>query len=270
MKNIAIIGPTGMLGWTLEKYFSIRNYDVLSLGMDKFNIIDTKLEILLNYLGKVDAVINCAGLIREGITNNSYTDVLKINSIFPKNLAVISEKLKIKCIQISTDCVFSGSRGNYTENDYSDAVDLYGVSKYLGESHNCMFIRTSIIGQEIEPKGSLLSWAISQKGREINGFTNHIWNGVTTLYYAEIVENILNHNYYQNGIIHVHSPNSVTKYDLLSLINKIHELNITINPIESPNYCNRSLSSIYPLSGELVKKEIEQQIYDMKKFFDGI
>jgi dTDP-4-dehydrorhamnose reductase len=226
----------------------------------------SKLEI---FLDDADVVINCAGVIKPTIAKNSIEDVLKINSMFPRNLAKFCNRKGIKCFHITTDCVYTGRKGNYDESDYFDAGDLYGLSKNAGENKDCMTLRTSIIGEEKGQSRSLLEWAKSQAGKEVNGFTNHKWNGVTTLYLAEVIETILLNNLYQKGIFHIHSPNTVNKYELLQIFNDVYDLNLKINPVEAEEAVNRSLSSLYELTSKVCTRTLGEQIAAMREFFNA-
>jgi dTDP-4-dehydrorhamnose reductase len=130
-----------------------------------------------------------------------------------------------------------------------------------------MVLRTSIIGEEKNTSRSLLEWVRSEKGNTINGFANHFWNGVTTLYLAEIIEDILNLNFYEPGIFHIFSDKIVSKFELLHVINDTYSLGITINRFETPRSCNRSLYSEKCLCEKVVKKPLRSQIEEMRMFF---
>jgi dTDP-4-dehydrorhamnose reductase len=262
-----VVGSTGMLGWAVTSYYKSKAYDVVEISRNEFDIANDPISKLESFLNGVDAVINCAGVIKPTIAKNTIESVLKINSQFPRNLAKLCNSKNIMCFHITTDCVYTGKKGKYTEEDYFDADDLYGLSKNAGENKDCMVLRTSIIGEENGQSRSLLEWAKSQAGKEVSGFTNHLWNGVTTLYLAEIIEKIFVNGLYQKGIFHVHSPNTVTKYELLQIFDKVYGLNLKINPVEAKESCDRSMMSIYELSNQSAVKTLEQQVEEMKKFF---
>lgn len=267
ISKIAVLGTNGMLGFACSRYYESRGYNVVRIDRDKFDVLKGNVEDLEMYLEGCDFVVNCIGVIKPRISSMKPEEVLLINGLFPKNLAKLASKLHIPCFQITTDCVYSGQKGNYTERDYFDIDDMYGMSKNAGENSECMTIRTSIIGEEIKNKYSLLEWAKSQAGKVVTGFTNHSWNGVTTLYLAEIIENIVLQNKYQEGLFHIFSPKSVTKSELLKLFNKIYKLSLTITETQGPSSIDRTLSSIYALSSEVANKHLEQQITEMQKFF---
>lgn len=144
-------------------------------------------------------------------------------------------------IHFSTDCVFSGKRGNYVETDISDSDDLYGRTKYLGEignAANVLTLRTSVIGHEMRNPVSLLEWFIAQNNRQVHGYTQAMYSGVTTNWLAEVVARIINQRL--NGLYQVTSEAPVSKYELLSMIRDEYGLNIAIVPDDS-FVCNRSM-----------------------------
>lgn len=270
MKHVVVIGSNGMLGYAVEEYFARQNYKVTGITRADFDIAREPVETLKETFENVDIVINCAGVIKPRIAAMSVEDVVRVNAIFPRNLAKLCKAWGIPCFHITTDCVYSGNKGQYTEWDYFDADDLYGMSKNAGETAECMVLRTSIIGEEYGQSRSLLEWAKSQAGKKVSGFVNHLWNGVTTVYLAEIIENIVVNNLYREGIFHIHSSNTITKYELLSIFNDTYKLSLTINPAKAPQPCDRSLSSNYSLSHQLVTKTIAQQVNEMKLFFSEV
>lgn len=270
MKHVVVIGSGGMLGYAVEEYFVRQNYTVTGITRSDFDIAREPVETLEGTLENVDIVINCAGVIKPRIAAMSVEDVIRVNAIFPRNLAKLCKARGISCFHITTDCVYSGKKGQYTEWDYFDADDVYGMSKNAGETTECMVLRTSIVGEEHGQSRSLLEWAKSQAGKQVSGFVNHLWNGVTTVYLAEIIENIFTNNLYREGIFHIHSPSTVTKYELLSIVNDAYKLSLTIAPAKAPQPCDRSLSSNYSLSHQLVTKTIAQQVNEMKLFFSEV
>jgi len=267
VKKIAVIGSTGMLGYAVSEYFFAQGWDVQRIDRQDYDIAEdpvSKLEPLLN---GSQCVVNCAGVIKPRIAVNSVENVVRINAIFPRNLAELCRRRKMMCFHITTDCVYSGRKGQYTEHDLFDAEDLYGMTKNAGETANCMTLRTSIIGEEKGQSRSLLEWARSQAGQEIKGFINHSWNGVTTLYLAEIIALILEWDLYRPGIFHIHSPDSVSKYELMQIFNEVYGLQLQITPHEADLSVDRSLASIFTLSKDLASKPIRQQVREMRTFW---
>lgn len=254
-----ILGGDGMLGHQLFKHLSKDHEVKVTLRQDlsvyeKFNLffpentfagIDVRLTDQLLYVFEEfqpQAIVNAVGIIKQRLTSRESIPSLEINSLFPHRLAILCNNIGARMIHLSTDCVFSGKRGNYREEDLSDAVDLYGKSKYLGElnEQHCITLRTSMIGRELYRKKSLLEWFLVQRG-SIKGFKKAIFSGFTTQELSRIIEMILNQNPTASGIYHV-SSEPISKCDLLFLINKRLKLPIKIIPDES-FVCDRSLDS---------------------------
>jgi dTDP-4-dehydrorhamnose reductase len=221
----------------------------------RFDPLIDKLDIVKSY----DYVINCIGTIKPFMSSNP-RDARYLNSVLPWDLANICEKYGNKLIHITTDCVFSGKKGNYIETDTHDALDDYGKSKSLGEPTNALVIRTSIIGEEIHKNASLIEWAKSQKEKQVRGFTNHLWNGITTNQYAQVCNNIIDNNLWEKGLFHVYSPTAVNKLQMMEYFNNKWLLNLKIEPFETPEKCDRSLCSEKLLCNALQIPELKYQI----------
>ena len=184
--KLTVFGANGMLGHTVCEYFKSKGNEVIKVTRSNFDIAKEPHQKSEEFIKNSDLVINCAGVIKPRIKDMTIEDVLRVNSVFPHNLAKVCSNQNIKMIHITTDCVYTGNKGNYNEDDLFDADDIYGLTKNAGEpGNNCMVLRTSILGEENGQSRSLLEWVKSQKGKEVNGYTNHFWNGVTTLYLAE-------------------------------------------------------------------------------------
>lgn len=270
--KIVILGSTGMLGSAVGKYFlekfgednvflSYRN-EKISYGKNKFffDVSSSDLEDI----PKCDYIICCIGIVKPLISKIPITSVIQINSVFPWLLADYCSKINCKLIHITTDCVFSGAFGFYTEEALHDCTDVYGKTKSLGEPTNCMVLRTSIIGEEIHKNVNLVSWIKSQKGKEINGFTNHLWNGVTTKQYAKICERIVKENLYEKDVFHVFSPHVVSKKSLLGMINKQFDLQIKIISTMADSAIDRTLRSVKSLNNKLDIPLLDIQIAEMQ------
>lgn len=205
-----------------------------------------------------DVIINCIGVIKNRVNVVGILQTIQVNSTFPHLLALACNALDIQLIHISTDCVFDGARGDYDENDIPNATDIYGRTKALGEVENSCVIRTSIIGEEKTNFRSLVEWVKSNKGKTVDGYTNHYWNGVTCFRLAQVIEEMIIEHKYWKGVKHVFS-NVVTKAALLDLINEVYDLGITVNPVISPGVydeiCDRTLTSI--------RKDITFDTYDI-------
>lgn len=192
---------------------------------------------------KPDFIINAVGIIKQLPTSKDVTTTLNINSIFPQRMARIAPEYGFRFINISTDCVFSGKKGNYKEADTADAEDLYGKSKFLGEVYgkNCLTLRTSIIGRELSTAHSLVEWFLSNAGREVKGYKNAVYTGFPTIVLADIIADIIKNYPDLEGLFHV-SSEPINKYELLCLIKEKFGLNIEIVPFED-FYLDRSLDS---------------------------
>ncbi len=268
MSSIAVIGSNGMLGFAVTEYFTDRGYEVRQITRKEFDIIRDPFSALEHHILECDIVVNCTGVNEPMIAGKSIEDVLKVNAVFPRNLASFCKQMNIKCFHVTTDSVFSGAKGEYTEEDVIDAEDIYGLSKSAGEPLNCMTLRTSIIGEKRGHSRALIDWARSQRGRTVNGFVNHYWNGITTVHLAEVIEKILDNEIYTEGVFHLFSPNSVSQKELLEALDEVYELNLTIQPSEAPQFRDRTLASVYTLSVHLCTKTILMQLYEMKEFFE--
>ena len=269
MVKIAILGSTGMLGNAVSKYFLKKeNYEVYTSfrheepPYGKNNFYFDALDPSASILPKVDYIINCIGVIKPFMKKGPENAIV-INSLFPHTFSNFCKNNNIKMIHITTDCVFSGKKGNYTESDLHDCLDDYGKTKSLGEPRDCMVIRTSIIGEEIKNNVSLIEWAKSQKNLEARGFTNHLWNGITTTEYAKICDQIIQNDFYENGLFHVHSE-SVNKFELLKMISDSLSLNLQIEPYETGISCDRTLSTEKDLMSKITISPLNTQINNLK------
>lgn len=178
---------------------------------------------LINEL-KPEVIINCIGLLNEQATINLF-EAIQLNSLLPHFLAKQANLYGGKVVHISTDCVFSGCKGKYSESDVPDGTSMYARTKTLGELYDDphLTLRTSIIGPEKKENGiGLFQWFMKQEG-EIKGYKNVMWNGVTTLELAKVIEQCILHNV--TGLYHLHAPVPISKHDLLQLIQQIYQKN---------------------------------------------
>lgn len=249
--KILVLGSNGMIGNTIFSYLSkVNGFEVY--GSEKRKSIQKNI-LVLNTLNQndlkyffhrnfFDVVINCIGITKHR-SEIEYPDyVISLNSLLPWKLNNFSKKYNFRLIQISTDCVFSGKKGNYNENDISDASDIYGKSKSLGEIINekkCVTIRTSTIGHEVIYKNGLLEWFLSQK--ECKGYANAIFSGFPTIVLAQIIHKYIIPNQNLFGLYHIGS-NSISKYDLLKKINFLYKKKINLI-FDDTVVINRSLNS---------------------------
>ena len=201
----------------------------------------------INYLKrlKFDFIINCIGIIKSRIKNSdSIKEAIKVNSLFPYNLSYIVSK-KTKIYQIATDCVFSGKKGPYNENSIHDCEDEYGKSKSLGEINKSNFynLRCSIIGKEIKNKYSLLEWFLNCKDKKVRGFKNHLWNGLTTEVFANLLKSIIDNKIKIPNKLNLLPKDYVNKYQLLNIMKKKFKKNIIIKRYEDKKKVDRRLKT---------------------------
>ena len=258
--RILVLGCTGMLGNAIFRFFS-NNPNFITFGSGRSNNtykyftnnlheriytgIDVEnFDVLTNLFADAqpDIVINCIGVVKQLRQASDVLSSAPINTLLPHRLAKLSEVSHARFIHMSTDCVFSENKGNYVENDFSDAYDIYGRTKYLGEVSypNSITLRTSIIGHELVGKRSLLNWFLDQPG-PVNGFRRAIFSGLPTLEIAKIIQDYIIPNKNLSGVYHV-SGDFINKFDLLCLLNCEYKKNIEIIPSDEISI-DRSLNS---------------------------
>ena len=280
-KKVVIIAPTGMLGSGVynvlkdkydlalvyrsedkikkldEIYGKVNSHqlikcDIREIYNDYLSGIkseDSKLNKLFKEIGEINAIINCAGIINVYAAKDpSFTFFL--NGAFPH---LLSEYYKEKLIQITTDCAFNGIEGYpYNENSLKTPVDIYGLSKILGEPKDkSLILRTSIIGPEISEHVSLLDWFRQQEGKTIKGFANHFWNGITTKQFGKICDEIISNpeQYSKTGLYHIFST-TVSKYEMLLKFKEKYDIDCKIEK-DKEQKINRTLNTIYDFNNKL-------------------
>lgn len=257
--KVLVLGATGMLGSCIfRQLMDSSEYDVWgttrsSQSLDFFpeamhtnlisgiDILDH--DALVRVLGRLkpDVVLNCIGIVKQSEQAEDPLIALPINALFPHRLVALCELVSARLIHISTDCVFSGESGQYTESDLSDATDLYGKSKYLGElSHasHAITLRTSIIGHGIHTGFGLIDWFLSQS-EAISGYKKAVFSGLTTLELTRVIKEHVIPNSDLSGLYHV-AVEPISKFDLLSLTAEIYRKDIEILP-ENNFIIDRSL-----------------------------
>jgi len=260
MIRVAILGSSGMLGHSLASTLSDK-FEIVRAGRSESLRVDA-LSKDLSQISGFDYVINCIGVIWQA-QNPSRRETFTVNSLFPKRLSRQCLDSGVKLIHVSTDCVFSGKKGMYTENDIPDAEDDYGLSKSLGEPDDCMVLRTSVIGRENMTNRSLLEWVISNKGKRVRGYTNHIWNGITTDEYGRVIADIIDRDMYDKGLYHVYSD-KISKYDLVKMISNKLGLDVDVEPFEAEQSIDRSLDTVKDLRDRLKIPSTEEMIGKIK------
>jgi dTDP-4-dehydrorhamnose reductase len=250
-KKVLILGVTGMLGHVLFKELSrIDTYEVYGTtrsmsGLNKF--------FTLNELSRIrptvdadnfdtvirafaalqpDIVINCIGLIKQLAMAEDPLTAITVNAQLPHRLSMLTRNANARLIHISTDCIFDGKKGNYEENDDSNAKDLYGRTKFLGEVTypHCVTLRTSIIGHELKNNVSLVDWFLNET-KAVRGFTKALYTGFSTLEMAKIISKYVIPNDEINGLYQV-SSEVISKHDLIKLIAEKYNKKIDITPYE--------------------------------------
>ena len=251
--KILVLGGDGMLGHKMFQTLSARYPDTCcsvrgSIEEPFYHRIDLfRREKILEKVDAMDLpalgrtlrevrpayIVNCVGVIKQREEAKAAVPSITLNALLPHKLAEFAEEWDGKVIHFSTDCVFSGKRGGYTEDDPSDAEDLYGKSKYLGEATagNAITLRTSIIGRELSHFRSLLEWFLAQKGKTIRGFRRVIYSGVTTNYLARRVGDLIGDHPHLSGLYQVTSA-PISKHDLLCLLRDAFRLDVKIVPDE--------------------------------------
>lgn len=230
-----ILGSDGMLGHVVKIYFKEKGHEVIcTTREDKdsalyFNITDNVSGVSkIIETVKPDVLINCIGILNKVAEDKKALAVL-INSYLPHYLNELSEKEKFKLIHVSTDCVFDGEEGKYTEDSHKNATDFYGQSKALGEviSDRSVTLRTSIVGPDINSNGvGLFKWFMDQKS-PVGGYDKVIWTGVTTIWFAKCMEIAIENKLV--GLHHCVNNEMISKYDLLQLFKKYFDKDIGIN-----------------------------------------
>lgn len=260
-ERVLILGVTGMLGHTLFKemnkderfevfgttrsksglyeYFTQEELATIRDGVDADNF-----ETVIRSIASVQPtiIVNCIGIIKQLPISKDPLTAITVNAQLPHRLSLVARTAKARLIHVSTDCVFDGKKGNYSETDLSNAEDLYGKTKYLGEVHypHCITLRTSIIGHELKTNLSLIDWFMSQE-KEVNGFTKAIYSGFPTIEMVNIISNYVIPNKELSGLYHV-SSEAISKYDLLNIIKDVYKKEIKINAFDDFTL-DRSMSS---------------------------
>lgn len=279
--RIFILGANGMIGSTLFRFFLLQeSLDVYGLVRSKFvrenlklfkNILisgdlsntNTLADLIKEY--KPSVIINCAGITKHLKECKDNVKAIQINSLLPHKIVDICKNFDTRIIQISTDCIFSGNKGNYTEQDVPDSIDIYGKSKYLGEilDKPHLTIRTSTIGHEIYTNYGLLEWFLVQN--KCMGYKNAIFSGITTLELAKVIYKILRYHKNLYGLYHI-SSKPIDKYSLLKMIAVIYKHTVELTP--SLDFrIDRSLNSTrFSLATDYISPQWEEMISSMYKF----
>lgn len=264
--NVLILGATGMLGHKLwqyarehfDAYATIRGAFDAVAGYGLFDPARTLCGVDAMEFATVeravrevrpDAVVNCIGVVKQHALADDPVTCLTLNAVFPHRLRNLCAELGTRLLHISTDCVFTGKKGNYTESDTPDAIDLYGQSKLLGEvgGANCLTLRTSIIGRELGSSHGLVEWFLGAEDT-VCGYTRAVFSGFPTLVLAEILGDVLERHRDLAGLWHLASG-PISKHDLLVLLSAAYGRKTRIVPTNTP-VCDRALDGA-PLASRL-------------------
>lgn len=286
VKRVLILGITGMLGHTLFKHmFKNPNFVVFgttrnATGLSNYfsedelqnireNVDADNFDTIIRAIAAIqpDIIINCIGIIKQLPIANDPLTAITVNAQLPHRLSMITRSANARMIHISTDCVFNGSKGGYSEDDPSDALDLYGRTKFLGEVDypHCVTLRTSIIGHELKTEFSLMDWFLNQTGG-IQGYTKAIYSGFPTIEMAKIITDYVIPNEHLSGLYHV-SSEPISKYELLSIAKNIYNNKIDIYPYHD-FFMDRSLTSNrFKIETGYQAPDWESMVQEMYKHF---
>lgn len=226
-----------------------------------------KFEILTGVFAAInpDVILNCVGITKRKININYPLEVLMVNSVFPHQLANWAKENQKRVIHFSTDCVFDGKIGNYTESSLTTAEDIYGRTKALGEItyNHTLTIRSSFIGQELFDRTELLDWFLSQDGKVIKGFKNTFYSGVSTIFMAKVIKEIILNFPDLFGLYQLAPGNPISKFELLSIAKESFNINVDIIADE--------LHVHHPtLDSSKLKTEIDLTVPSWKEMMDEL
>jgi len=255
-----VLGGVGMLGHRLwrelhgrmDAFLTVRGAfeDYASLGYFEGRSVIAGVDALrdedLNRaisVAQPDVVVNAVGMVKQRREAENATNTIAVNSLLPHRLADRCREIGARLIQLSTDCVFLGTRGSYTESDTPDARDLYGRSKLLGEvdRDDCLTVRTSMVGREIRSARGLVEWFLSRRGGTVPGFTRARFSGLTTPELSRVIADVIEGRSGLRGVWHV-AGNPISKFDLLSMVNDAFGLRTMLEADDS-FVCDRTLDA---------------------------
>lgn len=261
--KVFVLGHRGMLGHIVARYLDQQGCEVIITPLRySARAEDPLIEAVRE--SRSDWVVNAIGRIKQKTDNPS--DLYQANSLLPLHLSLRLHPNQ-RLVHASTDCVFSGKSGNYSIDSEQDAQDVYGLSKAMGEkiaqAGRCWVIRTSIIGPELDGGSGLMGWFLRQSG-QVNGYTNHFWNGITTLEWAKICLELMSKRLKNAGpIIQAGSASTMSKYEVLKLIARIWNRPVKVRAVETTEAINRAL---IPTA---MRQELNKQLVELKSWYDG-
>lgn len=290
--KVLILGVSGLIGHKLLQELSVDHevFGTLHKTKDHYNNLELfagstiiegidvlKFDKLTGVLQAIDpdVVLNCVGITKRKIRQNNTLEVIETNASFPHKLAKWAINNNKRLIHFSTDCVFNGKEGDYTEESLTTAEDLYGRTKALGEIRydHILTIRSSFIGQELFDRTELLDWVLSQDGKQIKGFKNALYSGVSTNFMAKTVNDIITNHTQLSSLYHLAPEVPISKYDLICLAKKAFGLNIDITP--EKDYVHRPTLNAAKLKNEIGLKvpsweEMMEELAKDKNFYKSL
>ena len=282
--KVCVLGAGGLLGHmlirvlgaTLDVYGTTRESRSDSSPLARFlpqdkwidNIDASKFDSINKVFGTTnfDTVINCIGLIKQRNAQTTEHEMMLINAEFPHHLAQVANHQGARVIHISTDCVFSGDKGNYVETDTPDPVDVYGKSKLFGELNDVknLTLRSSHIGRELTIRKSFIEWLLSQKSGHVEGYGHAIYSGLTSQELARLISELLNAKKGITGMFHV-SSQPISKLEIINKLNELLNLEIDVTS-DSKVQINRSLNSDkFRLATNLIPNNWDKMLSDFCK-----
>jgi dTDP-4-dehydrorhamnose reductase len=256
MTKIAIFGANGLLGSQLCQLYP----EVIPFTRATCDITNPYQVREILHKHRPNVVVNCAGLT---IKSAPEMDHFRVNAYAPRLIAQVCDTMGIRMIHVSTDCVFNGDVGGYDESDYPTPIDAYGYSKALGEItwDNHLTVRCSFVGYPDPKRRSLLGW-FQQQTSAVMGWSNALWNGITTAELSHILIYYANHHVNTN-LIHIHGAETVSKYEMLKIVNDVYDWGKTIIP-DPVVRIDRTLASIHKDDQIMVHKSFQQMIEEMR------
>ncbi len=274
-KKVIVLGANGMAGHVITTGLNADDaYEVISVARSKSAINPTvlmdvsdfdSLAILIKN-SKADVIINCIGLLNKTAENNPDQAIL-VNSYLPHFLETKTKNTNTKVIHISTDCVFSGDEGNYTEKSFKNGKGFYAQSKALGELDNLkdLTFRTSIIGPELNTNGIGLFHWFSQQVGTVNGYTNAYWTGITTIELLNAIKMAIDENL--TGLYHLVNEEKITKFNLVNIFNKVFDKRLIIEPYDNYKVDKSLLNTRKDFSFKV--KSYQEMIFEMKNWIES-
>lgn len=283
--RILVLGGTGMLGHQLYRSCNRRHQTWTTLrrqsaqGLPAFfdaqrcigGVDAGSLESMARAFAECrpEVVVNAIGVVKQVVDSEGPITCIQLNALFPHYLARLCGEQGARLIHVSTDCVFSGKKGNYTEDDLPDPDDLYGRTKVIGEVQgpNVLTVRTSFIGPELRAPTGLLGWFLKRGGARVRGYTNAIFSGLTSRALSHVILSVIERHRDMSGLYHVSSA-PISKYDLLCKIRDAFGVRTEIEP-HGDVHCDRSLSSArFRAATQITIPSWDEMIADLRTHFE--